>query len=131
MSIDLFMRHSPVELTFGHFSSSHEFRKVHHTRKFAIAHNVLNTLDWLPLIGIISGLARCIITGVLSVKYKQMMNGEVSEFEIKQIKKWLGAEAIRGAVSTLGLGFLMIVPDILFDLHRYTMPNASQQPESM
>jgi len=123
MSVSLFQNNSPIELTFGHFPESHPFRKADETRKLATTHNILNTLDWIPVIGIISGIARCILTGFIAAKYKKELSMNVPESKL--VKNWLVTEAIRGVVSTLGLGFLFMVPDILFNMHRNTDPKAA------
>jgi len=108
--------YTPIELTFGHYSKSHSSYK--RIKPLAVTHNILNKLDWIPLVGIISGIARSIITGSLAlIGRKQFFGLYQKTDDMKAFRKWLKFEAIRGAISTIGLGFLFIVPDVLFQMN--------------
>lgn len=105
---------TPCELTFG--NKEHPFQNIRETQLLAKAHNIINTMDWIPLVGVISGIARCLLIGTLSLIHKDKLNRDIEA--AKNTKTWFKIEMARGAVSTLGLGFLFMVPDIIFNMNR-------------
>lgn len=111
---NVFLNKSPAELTFGFYTDSHPFLRNSKSDilPLAIIHNVLNVVDWIPLIGIISGIFRCIITGVLAKNNQDILT--LNREETAAAKKWLITEGVRGVVSALSLGFIFCIPDLLF-----------------
>lgn len=109
--------YTPTQLTFGHYDKKHLFYE--RFRPLAITHNILNKIDWLPVICTISGIFRMIITSGLALFGRNKNVGLYDQTEeTKTIRQWLKLEAIRGLVSFVGLGFLFIVPDLIFSLNQ-------------
>lgn len=74
--------------------------------------NVLNGLSWLPVVGIISGIARLVFTYQESKKFEYV--DPKSPF-----KRFLNVNYIRGALEVLSLGFIVFpILDIVFSIRR-------------
>lgn len=75
--------------------------------------NVANAADWIPLVSVISGIARI---GLVTHNAKE--GGLPAELVITEIA--------RGVLALFCLGFLLIGPDIYFTIKRNSIPEEPQ-----
>lgn len=96
-----------VGSVFGFYPLSKENPKSDFIRNVAIV------ADWFPLAGIISGLARIIIT--LTIAFAVAVGGIWDA----QFRNWVLVELGRGAVAIAGMGLIFLaIPDILATIGR-------------
>lgn len=114
---EIYPGYTQVEMTFSLYPANHPAHKEMNTG--AIVHNVLNVADWIPLLGVISGIFRLTIAILIYAL------GQKEEAPASMLT-WAFYEGVRGTISTLGLGLLFIVPDILFTIHRALLEHAKE-----
>jgi len=74
----------------------------------AMIHNVMNVIDWIPTVSLITGIARTIFSAI-------QLRKECARFSpIKSIKAVWSAELFRGVVATIGLGILFLPFDLYY-----------------
>ncbi len=74
----------------------------------AMIHNVMNVIDWIPTVSLITGIARTIFAAI-------QLREECARFSpSKGIKAIWSAEIFRGVVATIGLGILFLPFDLYY-----------------